>query len=98
MTNSKKLIETAPPLAGRRLGMEARIPARAPSSVLARRSVGLRFSNPNNRVIVAIARFLEDDAHGVHYLRHPIGRAPDFEAASVNQDLSGLVARAAGPS
>ena len=47
--------------------------------------------------ILAIVEFKGDDSHGVHYIRQPFGREPDFGAASMNYFLSELLARAEEP-
>jgi hypothetical protein len=47
--------------------------------------------------ILAIVEFLPDDAHRVHYLRHPFQREPDFGVTSVNYDFTELLARAEQP-
>jgi SNF2 family DNA or RNA helicase len=47
--------------------------------------------------ILAIVEFLPDDAHRVHYVRHPFQREPDFGVTSVNYDFAELLARAERP-
>jgi len=47
--------------------------------------------------ILAIVEFLPDDAHHVHYVRHPFQREPDFGVTSVNYAFAELLARAEQP-
>jgi len=42
--------------------------------------------------ILAIVEFREDGSHGVHYLRRPFRREPDFGVTSVNYDFATLLA------
>jgi len=48
--------------------------------------------------ILAIVEFLPDGDHGVHYLRQPFKREPDFGVTSVNYSFAELLAQAGGPS
>ena len=48
--------------------------------------------------ILAIVEFLSDGGHGVHYVRKPFQREPDFGVTSVNYNFADLLARASGPS
>ena len=43
--------------------------------------------------ILALVTFGEDGGHGVHYVRQPFRREPDFDVTSVNYDLAALLAR-----
>ena len=47
--------------------------------------------------ILAIVEFRDDGSHGVHYLRRPFRREPDFGVTSVNYDFGELLARAEAP-
>ena len=47
--------------------------------------------------ILAIVEFREDGTHGVHYVRRPFQREPDFGVTSVNYDFSELLARGEAP-
>jgi SNF2 family DNA or RNA helicase len=47
--------------------------------------------------ILAIVEFLGEDAHKVHYVRRPFVAEPDFRAASVNYELSKLLAMGEEP-
>jgi SNF2 family DNA or RNA helicase len=47
--------------------------------------------------ILAIVEFQGDNNHGVHYIRCPFQREPDFGVTSVNYDLAELIARAEAP-
>lgn len=44
--------------------------------------------------ILAVVEFLADGAHNVHYIRQPFQREPDFNATSVNYNMSELIKRA----
>lgn len=54
--------------------------------------------NKPDDFILAIVEFFEDGTHGVHYVRQPFQRGPDFGAASVNYHFSELLAMAGPPS
>lgn len=47
--------------------------------------------------ILAIAEFLDDGGHRLHYIRQPFQREPDFGVTSVNYDFADLIARAVSP-
>jgi hypothetical protein len=47
--------------------------------------------------ILAIVEFLDGDAYGVHYVRQPFRREPDFGVTSVNYDFTELLVRAERP-
>ncbi|MFN0121152.1 MAG: DUF3883 domain-containing protein, partial [Blastocatellia bacterium] len=53
--------------------------------------------NKPDDFILALVEFLDDNAHRVHYLRHPFRREPDFGVTSVNYDFAELLARAGQP-
>ncbi|MBZ5627185.1 MAG: DUF3883 domain-containing protein, partial [Acidobacteriia bacterium] len=53
--------------------------------------------NKPDDFILAIVQFTAD-GHGVHYLRRPFQREPDFGVTSVNYSFPDLLARAAQPS
>ncbi len=53
--------------------------------------------NKPDDFILAIVEFLPDGAHGVHYVRKPFQREPDFGACSVNYAFGDLIARAEAP-
>lgn len=53
--------------------------------------------NKPDDFILAIAEFLGDDSHRVHYLRQPFQREADFGVTSVNYDFAELTARAEEP-
>jgi SNF2 family DNA or RNA helicase len=54
--------------------------------------------NKPDDFILGIVEFREDDTHGVHYVRSPFQREPDFGVTSVNYDLGELLARGKSPS
>jgi hypothetical protein len=47
--------------------------------------------------ILAIVEFREDGTHGVHYVRRPFQREPDFGVTSVNYNFAELITRAGQP-
>jgi SNF2 family DNA or RNA helicase len=53
--------------------------------------------NKPDDFILAIVEFREDEAYGVHYVRRPFQREPDFGVTSVNYDFAELLARAEAP-
>jgi hypothetical protein len=53
--------------------------------------------NKPDDFILALAGFMEGDAHRVHYLRRPFQREPDLGVTSVNYDLADLISRAEAP-
>ncbi|MCC7134738.1 MAG: DUF3883 domain-containing protein [Gemmatimonadales bacterium] len=54
--------------------------------------------NKPDQFILAIVEFLSESAQRVHYVRKPFRREPDFDAASVNYDMSRLLELAQEPS
>lgn len=52
-------------------------------------------SKPEDFILAIVA--FDGDAHSVHYIRKPFRAEPDFAAASVNYDLSKLLAMAESP-
>jgi SNF2 family DNA or RNA helicase len=53
--------------------------------------------NKPDDFILAIVEFRENEAYGVHYVRRPFQREPDFGVTSVNYDFAELLARAEAP-
>lgn len=53
--------------------------------------------NKPDDYILALVEFHDSGTHGVHYLRRPFQREPDFEVTSVNDSVAELLARAKEP-
>jgi hypothetical protein len=53
--------------------------------------------NKPDDFILAIVEFREDGTHGVHYVRRPFQREPDFGVTSVNYNFAELLTRAGQP-
>lgn len=53
--------------------------------------------NKPDGFILAIVKFHADGTHGVHYVRKPFQREPDFGVTSVNYDFAELLERAGPP-
>ena len=68
----------------------------APTLTVTRNEILYSFNKPED-YILAIVEFRDDGSHGVHYLRRPFQREPDFGVTSVNYDFAELLARAEAP-
>ena len=71
--------------------------AGAPTITVTRNEILYSLNKPDD-FILAIAEFLDDDTHRLHYIRQPFRREPDFGVTSVNYDFAELLARAGVPS
>jgi hypothetical protein len=79
---------TSPPASVYHNSMAASIPCRVPYAFF---TLPRRIPPPGNEEVDS------DTAHEPRYLRRPFQKEPDFNAVSVNYDLSELLARAEEP-
>jgi hypothetical protein len=68
----------------------------APTITVTRNEILYSLNKPDDFILV-IVEFRQDGGHGVHYLREPFRREPDFGVTSVNYDFAELLARAGEP-
>jgi SNF2 family DNA or RNA helicase len=69
----------------------------APTITVTRNEILYSLNKPED-FILAIVEFLDGDSHGVHYIRQPFQREPDFGVTSVNYDFAELLLRTEAPS
>jgi hypothetical protein len=91
-------IESRDPRTGRLRFLEVKGRVAGAAMITVTKNEILYSLNKPEDFILAIVEFLPDDAHRVHYLRHPFQREPDFGVTSVNYDFAELIARAEQPS
>jgi uncharacterized OB-fold protein len=68
----------------------------APTITVTRNEILYSLNKPDD-FILAIVEFKQEGGHGVHYVREPFRREPDFGVTSVNYDFPELLARAGKP-
>jgi hypothetical protein len=68
----------------------------APTITVTRNEILYSLNKPDDFILV-IVEFRQDGGHGVHYVREPFRREPDFGVTSVNYDFAELLARAGEP-
>ena len=90
-------IESRDPATGRLRFIEVKGRRSEAETVTVTRNEILYSLNKPDDFILAIVEFREDDTYGVHYLRRPFQREPDFGVTSVNYKLTDLLARAEPP-
>ena len=89
-------IESAVPGTGRLRFIEVKGRVAGADTVTVTKNEILTSLNKPDDFILAIVAF-EGDAHTVHYIRRPFRAEPDFAAASVNYELTKLLAMAEEP-
>jgi hypothetical protein len=90
-------IESRDPATGKLRFLEVKGRASSADTITVTRNEILYSLNKPEEFILAIAEFLPDDSHRVHYVREPFRREPDFGVTSVNYDFADLLARAEAP-
>jgi hypothetical protein len=90
-------IESRVPGEGRLRFLEVKGRAEASATITVTKNEILYSLNKPDDFILAIVEFRADGSHGVHYLRRPFQREPDFGVTSVNYSFSELIARAGRP-
>jgi hypothetical protein len=90
-------IESRDPATGKLRFLEVKGRASSADTITVTRNEILYSLNKPEEFILAIAEFLPDDSHRVHYVRKPFRREPDFGVTSVNYDFADLLARAEVP-
>ena len=90
-------IESHDPRTGRLRFLEVKGRVSGAATITVTKNEILYSLNKPEDFILAIVEFLPDDAHRVHYVRHPFQREPDFGVTSVNYDFAELLARAERP-
>jgi SNF2 family DNA or RNA helicase len=90
-------IESRDPATGKLRFLEVKGRASGADTITVTRNEILYSLNKPEEFILAIAEFLPDDSHRVHYVRKPFRREPDFGVTSVNYDFADLISRAERP-
>jgi hypothetical protein len=68
----------------------------APTITVTKNEILYSLNKPED-FILGIVEFRQDGTHGVHYVRQPFQREPDFGVTSVNYNFAELLARAEPP-
>ena len=89
-------IESRDPSSGRLRFIEVKGRVSGEDITVTRNEILYSLNKPED-FILAIAEWLPDGAHRVHYVRQPFGREPDFGVTSVDYGFASLVARAEAP-
>ncbi|MCZ7659365.1 MAG: DUF3883 domain-containing protein [Xanthobacteraceae bacterium] len=90
-------IESAIPDTGLLRFIEVKGRAKGAKTVTVTKNEILTALNKPDEFILAIAVIDGDQATDVRYVRQPFEKEPDFNATSVNYDLSALLAQAEAP-
>lgn len=91
-------IESRVPGTGRLRFIEVKGRTEEATTVTVTKNEILTSLNKPDDYILAIVQMGEDGSNGVHYVRRPFRREPDFGVTSVNYDLQELLERAEVPS
>jgi hypothetical protein len=90
-------IESRVPHTGRLRFLEVKGRVTGANTITVTRNEILYSLNKPEDFILAIVEFRDGGEHGVHYVRTPFHREPDFGVTSVNYDFAELLARSQKP-
>jgi hypothetical protein len=90
-------IESRDPRTGRLRFIEVKGRDATAATITVTKNEILYSLNKPEDFILAIVEFRRGESHGVHYVRRPFQREPDFGVTSVNYDFGELLSRAEIP-